>query len=407
MPTPLAIKPGSDMIRKLRSLLSLSSAVILALSLCVSASFAFETRARSAFVIDQTTGMILLAKNADTPLPPASMSKLMTLFVAFEALRDGRLSLDDKLPVSQHAMDYGGSTMFLDTSDRIKVEDLLRGIIVLSGNDACAVIAEALSPDGSEAGFARLMTQRAQTLGMSNSRFVNSNGWPAPGQRMSMRDLSLLASHLIEDFPQFYPLFSERQFAFDGRAPQNTKNRNPLLSLGIGADGLKTGHTKEAGYGLVGSAKQGNRRIIFVISGLDSARARAHEAEAIVNWAFRQFTQRDVAKAGTVIAKADVFMGQSTEVGMTPVKDFSTLVPVTNSNQITAEVIYKGPIQAPISKGQALGELLLSPEGLPETRIPLVADRDVARAGFLGRIKTVSGFLLKRLQDGPAPEGAL
>ena len=164
-------------------------------------ALAFETRATAAYVVDQTTGTVLMAKDADTPLPPASMSKLMTLYMAFEAIERGKsnggLDLTEKLPVSQHAMSYGGSTMFLDTTDRVSVEDLLRGIIVLSGNDACAVIAEALSPDGTEAGFARLMTQRAQQMGMTNSTFANSNGWPAAGQRMSMRDLGLLAMHQI------------------------------------------------------------------------------------------------------------------------------------------------------------------------------------------------------------------
>ena len=204
---------------------------------------AFETQARAAYVVDQTTGTVLLTKNADEPLPPASMSKLMTLYMAFEAIERGKsnggLDLTEELPVSQHAMSYGGSTMFLDTTDRVKVEDLLRGIIVLSGNDACAVIAEALSPDGSEAGFARLMTQRAQQMGMTNSTFANSNGWPAAGHRMSLRDLGLLATRLIEDYPQYYPMFSQREFLFDGRAPQNKTNRNPLLGLGIGADGLR------------------------------------------------------------------------------------------------------------------------------------------------------------------------
>lgn len=241
---------------------------------------------RPAYVLDQTTGTVLMSKNAEEPLPPASMSKLMTLYVAFEAIRDGRLTLDERLPVSQHAMNYGGSTMFLNTQDRPRVEDLLRGIIVLSGNDACAVIAEALSPDGTEAGFARYMTRRAQDMGMDNSTFANSNGWPAAGHRMSVKDLAILAQRLIEDFPEYYPLFAETQFTFDGRAPSNVNNRNPLLKLGIGADGLKTGHTTEAGYGLVGSAKQGDRRVIFVMSGLNSTAQRAEEAEAFVNWSF-------------------------------------------------------------------------------------------------------------------------
>lgn len=365
---------------------------------------AFDTKARAAFVLDQTTGTVLLAKNADQPLPPASMSKLMTLYVAFEAIRDGRMSLDERLPVSSHAMSYGGSTMFLDTTDRIRVEDLLRGIIVLSGNDACAVIAEALSPDGTEAGFARYMTQRAQQLGMTNSTFANSNGWPAPNHMMSMRDLALLANRIISDFPGFYPMFAEKEFKFDNRAPQNTQNRNPLLGLGIGADGLKTGHTSEAGYGLVGSAVQGDRRVIFVISGLDSVRSRAEEAESIVNWAFRQFAQKKVIDAGEILAEADVWMGSAPRVGLASENDVSTLVPVAGGGKISAEIAYTGPLRAPISKGQPLAELVMRPEGLEETRIPLVADRDVARGGFMVRIKTVSGILLDRLNRGP--EGA-
>lgn len=366
---------------------------------------AFETKAKSAFVMDVTTGTVLMQKNADQPLPPASMSKLMTLYVAFEAIRDGRLSLAEKLPVSSHAMSYGGSTMFLDTTDRVAVEDLLRGIIVLSGNDACAVIAEALSPDGTEAGFARYMTQRAQQMGMTNSTFANASGWPAPGHNMSMRDLALLARRLIEDFPQYYPMFAETEFKFDGRAPQNTQNRNPLLTLGIGADGLKTGHTQEAGYGLVGSAKQGDRRVIFVISGLESAQARAQEAEAIVNWAFRQFTQKELISSGTEVARADVWLGEAESVGLTTANDVSTLIPVLSKGGIKAEVIYTGPLRAPIMKGDEVGELVLAPEGLPETRVPLVAMEDVTKGGFVPRLKTVSQLLLTRLQQGP--EGAL
>jgi len=385
----------------MRHLITTIAALVVPLILALPAG-AFETRAASAFVIDQTTGTVLLNKNADQMLPPASMSKMMTLYITFEALRDGRLVLDEKLPVSKHAMAYGGSTMFLDTTDRIKVEDLIRGIIVLSGNDACAVIAEALSPDGTEAGFARFMTQRAQQLGMTNSTFSNSNGWPQAGHRMSMRDLALLANRVITDFPSFYPLFSEREFKFDGRAPQNTRNRNPLLALGIGADGLKTGHTQEAGYGLVGSAKQRGRRVIFVISGLQSAQARAEEAESIVNWAFRQFAVKPVAKAGTSIATADVWMGRDQKVQLVPMEDVSMLMPVTTGVKVVAEVIYNGPITAPIEKDQQIAELVITPPGLPETRIPLVAANDVPTGGFMSRVGTVAQMLIAQLNEPPS-----
>ncbi|UWR08348.1 D-alanyl-D-alanine carboxypeptidase family protein [Ruegeria sp. B32] len=383
-------------------LTSFKSAVLAAgLALLALPVHAFDTSARAAYVIDQTTGTVLLSKNADEPLPPASMSKLMTLYVAFEALRDGRLTLDETLPVSEHAMSYGGSTMFLNTQDRVRVEDLLRGIIVLSGNDACVVIAEALSPDSTEAGFARYMTQRARQMGMNHSNFTNSNGWPAAGHMMSVHDLAVLADRLITDFPEYYPLFAEETFEFDGRAPSNVNNRNPLLKLDIGADGLKTGHTQEAGYGLVGSAKQGDRRVVFVLSGLDSISRRAEEAEAVVNWSFRNFIERTVANAETPIAQAKVWMGAQKTVGLVPDGDLTLLFPVLGDQNVQAEVVYQGPINAPIAKGQQLAELVIQPEGLPEIRRPLVAAEDVAMGGFLVRLMTVGGIVLKDMINTP------
>lgn len=379
-------------------------AALMASALLAIPATAFETRAKAAFVLDQTTGTILMAKNADEALPPASMSKLMTLFMAFEAVRDGRLSMEEKLPVSQHAMSYGGSTMFLDTTDRVKVADLLRGIIVLSGNDACVVIAETLSPDGTEAGFARQMTLRANQLGMTNSTFANSNGWPAAGHRMSMRDLVLLANLMISEFPEFYPMFSETEFAFDGRAPKNTRNRNPLLSLGIGADGLKTGHTSEAGYGLVGSARQGQRRVVFALSGMDSTKARAEVSEQVVNWAFRQFSEQKLLRANKRVAMADVWMGTAPRVGLVAAKDVDVLLPVLGQSDVGAEVVYNGPIEAPIVKGQQLAELVLKPADLPEIRVPLVAETDVGTGGFAVRLRTATTVLMGQL--GLTAEGA-
>ncbi len=376
---------------------------ILSLLVAVPAQ-AFETQARGAIVIDLSTSTVLLDKNADEPQPPASMSKLMTLYMTFEAIRDGRLRLDEKLPVSANAMSFGGSTMFLDTTDRVSVEDLLRGIIVLSGNDACVVLAEALSPDGTEAGFARLMTQRGQQMGLTNSVFQNSSGWPATGHVMSARDLALLARRIIEDFPEFYPMFAETEFEFDGRAPQNTQNRNPLLRLNIGADGLKTGHTEQAGYGLVGSAKQGDRRVIFVVNGLSSARQRAVESEAILNWAFRQFVEKPVISKGTAVAEAEVWMGRDATVPLETMDDVTTLLPVLAADGVAAEVIYDGPIHAPVLKGDHLAKLVIMPEGLPVLEIPLYAANDVPSGGFMIRLKTVSKHILARLQAGPEVE---
>lgn len=386
------------------------AAPISALALIVSGALgaqaqAFDTRATAAFVMDQTTGIVLLDKNADEPLPPASMSKLMTTYIAFEAIADGRLHVDERLPVSQHCMNYTGSTMFLDTTDRVRVEDLLRGVIVLSGNDASCVLAEALSRNGTEAGFATMMTERARELGMMNSTFANSNGWPAAGHRMSMRDLGILSNRLITDYPTFYPLFAEETFDFDGEHPANTRNRNPLLGLGIGADGLKTGHTQEAGFGLAGSAKQGDRRVIFIITGLDSAQARAEESERIVNWAFRQFAQRDIAPSGTIIENAEVWMGDQPMVGLALLDDLSMLVPNTGNDEFDAEVIYNGPIEAPITKGDEVAELVIRLENLPDTRVPLIAANDVARGGFQSNLRVAASALISRIAaDDETPE---
>lgn len=379
-------------------------ALMAALAFAPAWAAAFETSATAAYIYDQTTGTVLLSKNADAPLPPASMSKLMTIYMAFEAVADGRLEINEELAVSSHAASFGGSSMFLDTTDMVTVEDLLRGVIVVSGNDASVVLAEAMSPDGTEAGFARMMTERARQMGMMNSTFVNSSGWPAAGHRMSMEDLGILANRLITDFPTFYPLFAETEFAFDGRVPSNSRNRNPILSMGIGADGLKTGHTEEAGYGLVGSAKQGDRRVIFVITGLDSREARAEESRKIINWAFRQFAEKEVADAGTRIATADVWMGDVPTVGMTVAEDFSLLVPVLNQGEIEAEVVYNGPVEAPITAGQQLGELVIALDDLPEKRIPLVAESDVARGGFATRMRTAALVLWHKFGPGGADE---
>ena len=364
-------------------------------------SFAFDTQAKAAYVIDQETGTVLLAKKENVALPPASMSKLMTLFIAFEALRDERLSWDEKLPVSEHAMSYGGSTMFLDTTDRVTVKDLIRGIIVLSGNDACAVLAEALSVDGTEKGFASMMTAKAKELGMHNSVFANSNGWPHPSQRMSMKDLAIIADHIITDFPKQYLLFSEKDFAFDGRAPSNTQNRNPLLKLDIGADGLKTGHTSEAGYGLVGSAKQGNRRVIFVLTGLESASARAMEAERIVNWSFRHFMSKELRQSNSIIEHADVWMGKSRTVGMTLEAGTSILIPTIGIEEISSKIVYQGPLQAPVVAGQNIGELIILIPGMSQKSFPLVAADSVARGGFISRLRTAALILLRKVRRDP------
>jgi D-alanyl-D-alanine carboxypeptidase (penicillin-binding protein 5/6) len=359
---------------------------------------AFDTRATAAWVFDETTQTVLLAKNADQPLPPASMSKLMTLNMLFEALQDGRVTMDTTFAVSTKARRMGGSTMFLNEQDRPTVRDLIYGIIINSGNDACVVVAEGLS--GTEEAFAAQMTERARALGMTQSTFINASGWPDPNHRMSLHDLGLIARRLIEAFPEEYAIFKETEFNFANRSEANRFNRNPLLKLNIGADGLKTGHTKEAGYGLVGSAVQGNRRVIFVITGLESDTARAEEAERIVNWAYRQFVLKTVAKAGVRVAEAPVWMGRESTVGLVPAKDVSILVPALVPDGISAEVSYTGPLAAPLTAGQPVAELIVHVPDLPDARIPLVTEAAVNRAGVFGRVVTAARVLYARVATG-------
>lgn len=370
--------------RMLHRLLAVAAAL---LTLALPAA-AFDTTARAAWVYDVATGTVLMDKNAHEPLPPASMSKLMTVYMLFEALEDGRVQLDTRLPVSTKAREMKGSTMFLDELDRPTVDELLKGIIVLSGNDACVVVAEGLA--GTEAAFARRMTERARALGLTDSHFTNASGWPDPQHRASAHDLGMIAMHLVTDFPELYKNFALQEYEYDGRAPANRFNRNPLLSLGIGADGLKTGHTQEAGYGLVGSAVQDGRRIIFVINGLETERARAEEAERIVNWAFREFSMKTFLPKGEAVVDAPVWLGAQRKVGLTTAEGVRVLVPAGTGDQIRAEAVFEGPLQAPITAGDRLGELIVTIPGGATARTPLIAAADVPEAGFLGRLQSAA-----------------
>ncbi len=374
---------------------------ILALLAFTTAAFpaiALETVARTAMVMDYDTGTILMAKNADSPQPPASMSKLMTLNMVFEALEAGRITLDEKFSVSANAVAVRGSSMFLNTRDRVTVEDLIKGVIVLSGNDASVVLAEGLA--GSEAEFARQMTLRARDLGMMESTFVNATGWPGQGQLMSARDLVFLARRLIKVFPQYYQYFSMSEFAFDGRTPDNRFNRNPLLRLDIGADGLKTGRTDEAGFGLVGSAVRGDRRVIVMVNGMESAAARSSEAERLISWAFREFAMETLFEGEVELARADVWLGEEAEVGLAPEEDIELLLPYRALPQIKAEVVFDGPVEAPIAKGDTLGELVIDIPDIGERRFALLATADVAPAGFIDRFKAAFFILSARVMAG-------
>ena len=377
--------------------------ILVALALAALPARAFETAATAAWVYDMTTGTVLMDKNADQPLPPASMSKLMTINMLFEALKDGRVTMDTTFAVSDRAVEMtraGGSTMMLQHNDRPTVDELIHGMIVNSGNDACVVVAEGLA--GTEEAFSAQMTQRGQALGMTASIFANASGWPDANHRMSMRDLGILSKRLIEEFPEYYPIFAQTEYSYKGRSPDNRFNRNPLLDLGIGADGLKTGHTSEAGYGLVGSARQGNRRIIFAITGLPTDQSRAEEAERIVAWAFRQFSEKTVARTGVRVAEAEVHLGDADSVGLVPSRDVSLLVPALVQDKVTAEVIYNGPLLAPVAAGTPVAELIIHVPDLPARSVPLVAEADVGKAGFGKRLTTAAEALYARYVGSPA-----
>ena len=361
------------------------AALCLALALAPLAARAFETQAREALVLDHDTGMVLFAKDADTPMPPASMSKLMTLYMLFEAIRDGRVKLDTQFSVSPTAQAMGGSRMFVEAGTSVPVEALIHGIIVQSGNDACVVVAEGLA--GSEAVFAEQMTRRARDLGMSNSTFKNASGWPEEGHLMTPRDLVTLSRHIIDDFPQYYPYFHETEFTWNGITQPN---RNPLLKLGIGVDGLKTGHTEEAGYGLVGSAVQNNQRVIFMVTGLASERARAEETEAIVKWAFGAFDTVKFFDSGQEVAQADVWLGAAPFVPIVAPKDLQMLVPREERPGLKARVLYAGPIEAPIAQGQKLATLRVDVPGKDPVDFDLVAGADVPRGGLMTRISAAA-----------------
>ena len=350
------------------------------------------TPARGAIIIDLTSGAVLLEKNADTPVPPASMSKLMTLEVVFEALDTGRLALDDTFRTSERAAAMGGSKMFIRSGEAVSVENLLRGVIVQSGNDAAVALAEAIS--GTEEAFAALMNQRAADIGLTASHFANATGWPDPQHSMSPRDLATLAERIITRYPQHYAIFSEAEFTWDGITQSN---RNPLLGNGIGADGLKTGHTAEAGYGLVASAKRGERRILLVVTGLESAQQRRQEAGRLINWAFRAFETTRLFKAGEPVAEAEIWIGAVGKVALAPARDLIVTVPYGMLEKAEISAHFSEPVEAPVAAGAELGRLEVALPGATPVSVPLVAVEAVERGGIIARLEAAARLLIRRL----------
>ncbi len=362
--------------------------LILALALTGGAQ-ALETKAREAILMDATTGTVLFEKNADQPMPPASMSKIMTVYMVFDRLKEGRLSFDHTLPVSEKAWRMGGSKMFVEVGTEVRVEDLLRGVIVQSGNDACIVLAEGLS--GSEAAFAEEMTEKAHEIGLTNSQFANATGWPHPDQRMSARDLATLALRTIRDFPDYYQFYSEKEFTW---SEIRQGNRNPLLYKTVGADGLKTGHTEEAGYGLTASAVQNGRRLILVVTGLDSVRDRAEESERLMRWGFREFKNYELFQAGETVDQAAVWLGETETVPLVAKKDVILTLARNARKGMKVSVTYASPVPAPIEEGQEIAKLVVTPSEGETVSYPLYAGTAVGQKGPFGRIVAALEFLV-------------
>ena len=367
------------------------AAVLLFAPFCVAApaSVGMETAARQAYIVDLGTGAVLLDKDGGSPTPPASLSKLMTIYMAFERLRTGQLSLDDKFVVSRKAWRMGGSKMFVEVDKQVRVEDLLRGIIVQSGNDACIVVAEGLS--GSEAAFVDAMNRKARELGLADSHFVNASGWPADGHVMSPRDVAVLSRRIIEDFPGYYPWFAEKSFRYN-RIRQ--RNRNPLLYRDGGADGLKTGYTRSSGYSLAASAIRDGRRIVMVLTGLASARQRSREARRLLDWAYEAFGNYVLFARGAVVEHADVWLGEEDTVPLVTESDIGITLPRGSRRGLEVKVVYEGPVPAPIRKGTPIAQLVIAAPGFETVEVPLAAGAEIGRLGMFGRLGAAIGYMM-------------
>lgn len=355
-----------------------------------------ETEAPNAILMDFRTGTVLFEKNAADPVPPASMSKLMTMEVVFNALEEGRLKLDDEFFISENAWrnggaPSGGSTMFAEINSSIKLVDLIQGVIVQSANDASIAIAEGMA--GSEEAFAQMMAERAAAIGLTDSTFVNSTGLPDPGHRMSVRDLARLARHIIAAYPEFYRYYSQAEFTWNDILQ---RNRNPLLRSVTGADGLKTGYTSEAGYGLVGSAVRADQRLIVVVAGLERAKTREEEARKLIDWGFRTFEQVRLFEAGEEVGTARVYGGQTWSVPLVGDGAITILLPRGQRRKLRADIQYRGPLLAPVREGTRVASLKVTTEEGVSLSVPLYAGQDVARGPLHRRAMDATLDLLTR-----------
>ncbi len=347
-----------------------------------------DTQARYAVILDFNSGATLLDKDADVSQTPSSMTKLMTAYLVYERLKEGKLSLTQELPVSEKAWRMGGSKMFVALNSNVKVEDLIRGMIVQSGNDACIVLAEGIA--GSEQQFVELMNAKAREFHLTATNFRNCTGWPDPEHRMTVRDIAVVARRLITDFPEYYKYDAEKSFKYNGI---DQANRNALVQKGT-ADGLKTGHTEDGGYGLVASAQRSGRRVIVVINGLPTMRARAEEGERLLDWAFASFENVTLFSAGDVIERAPVWLGTQPNVPLIAGRDLVMTMPRNWRDKASIAVDYDSPVAAPVLRGTRLGTLSVRGDGVPELNVPLFAGADVTRLGLPGRAMAVLAHAL-------------
>ncbi len=342
-----------------------------------------------AILIDTTTDQILFDKGSDVKMLPSSMTKILTMYLVFEELKAGRLKMDDTFVVSEKAWRKQGSKMFVKIGERVKVEDLIRGVIVQSGNDASIVLAEGIA--GSEEAFATQMTHKAHELGARNSNFVNATGWPDENHYSTPYDLALIAIKTIEHFPEYYSFYREMVFVYGGIRQMN---RNPLLYTMPECDGLKTGSTDEGGYGVVASARQDDRRLIMVVNGAKSKKERAKDSEALMRWGFSYYVSPLLFKASEVIEKADVWLGNKPFIEMVAEKDVYVTIPRHESKHLKIDVKYHSPVPTPIKAGQRIGTLIINGLNIKDKEIPLVAAYDVEKANFFDRIKAAIRYLL-------------
>lgn len=330
---------------------------LLLLSLAPASAQLFETKAAQAFMIDAETGTVLFSKDADRLIPPASLAKLMTMEVVFNAIKSGRMTLDDTFVVSENAWRKGGapsgtSTMFAKLKSTIRLEDLIQGVTVQAANDGCIVIAEGIA--GSEANFAAQMTERARQIGLQKSTFVNSTGLPADGQQTSVRELALLALHIWRNYPDLYRYYGQKDFTWN---KISQRNRNPLLAMDIGADGLAVGASEQSGFGIVGSASHNGTRVIAAMSGLANDRERAEEARKLLDWGVRSFEKTEIFAKDEVVGEAQVFGGAKSGVALKAKGPVQIFLPITNRDKLTARIVYDGPVAAPVEEGQPVGTL--------------------------------------------------